>query len=97
MNVNNVNFYPGFFPATAAPVQQNSFCFVHIDVDIYQSVIDCCVFYYPRLPAGGALVFDAYGDLSCPGARQAVEEFFAERPEQPRYLPTGQCLVVRLP
>lgn len=93
----NLCFYPGFFPATAGPVQERSFCFAHIDVDIYQSVMDCCAFYYPRLVTGGILIFDDYGDLSCPGARQAVEEFFSDKPEQPCYLPTGQCLVVRLP
>ncbi len=37
-----VHFYPGFFPATAGPIEPFAFCFVHIDVDIYRSVLDSC-------------------------------------------------------
>ena len=45
----------------------------------------------------GFLVFDDYGFPSCAGARRAVDEFFANKPEVPLCLPTGQCLVVKLP
>jgi O-methyltransferase len=70
---------------------------VHIDVDIYQSVRDCIRFLYPRLVPGGFMVFDDYGFPSCPGARRAVDEAFASLPEVPLCLPTGQCLVIKLP
>jgi O-methyltransferase len=43
------------------------------------------------------MLFDDYGFWSCPGARQAVDEFFADKPEAPFALPTGQALVARLP
>jgi O-methyltransferase len=33
--------------------------------------------------------------MSCPGARQAVDEYFAARPEVPLVLPTGQAVVFR--
>ena len=88
---------PGFFPQTAAGLEGDAFALVHVDVDIYRSVLDSCAFFYPRLVAGGVLVFDDYGWTSCPGARAAVDEFFGDRPEQPVYLPTGQAVVVRLP
>jgi O-methyltransferase len=91
----NVRFHPGFFPATAGPIQRTTFCLVHADVDIYQSVLDCCRFFYPRLVAGGVIIFDDYGRNSCPGAKQAVDEFFADTPEQPVYVPTGQAFVVK--
>jgi O-methyltransferase len=35
----NVRLYKGFFPSTAQPVEQRSFALVHIDVDIYTSVL----------------------------------------------------------
>ena len=92
----NVRFHPGLFPLTASEVEQRTFCLVHIDVDIYQSVLDCCRFFYPRLHPGGAIVFDDYGFLTCPGGKMAVDEFFADKPEHPCYLPTGQCVVIRL-
>lgn len=92
----NVKFYPGRFPDTAAGLRDNRFAMTHIDVDIYQSVNDCMEFFYPRLAPGGIMVFDDYGFVTCPGAKQAVDEFFAEKPEWPCYLPTGQCVVIKL-
>ena len=91
----NVHFYKGFFPATAGPIESLRFCMVHIDADIYKSVKDSCVFFYPRMEKGGIMVFDDYGFPSCPGARKAVDEFFADKPESPVYLPSGQCVVFR--
>jgi len=46
---------------------------------------------------GGCMIFDDYGFPSCPGARRAVDEAFADKPEIPLCLPTGQCMVVKLP
>lgn len=93
----SAHFYQGIFPATAQPVAELQFCFVHIDVDIRSSVSACCTFFYPRVVPGGIVVFDDYGDISCPGAKDAVEEFFASKREKPVYLPTGQCVAVKLP
>lgn len=90
-----VSCIAGIFPETAAPVLNRQFALVHIDVDIEQSVRDCLEFFYPRMLAGGALIIDDYGFLSCVGARRAVDEYFMSRPEQPLYLPTGQCVVFR--
>jgi len=70
---------------------------VHIDVDIYQSVKDCCEFFYPRLHAGGVMLFDDYGKWTCPGAKLAVDEFFATKPEKRFYFPSGQCFVIKQP
>ncbi len=93
----NVRLYQGFFPATSGPIEDSAFCFVHVDVDIYQSVLDCCRFFYPRLVPGGVLIFDDYGRHSCPGATMAVDEFFADKPEQPVYVPRGPAFVVKQP
>jgi O-methyltransferase len=92
----NISLYPGFFPATAAPIEHLKFSMVHIDVDIYQSVIDCCKFFYPRIQRGGIMVFDDYGFTSCPGARAAVDEFFSDKPEKAVYLPTGQSAAIKI-
>jgi O-methyltransferase len=93
----NVAYYPGFFPETATPVASTRFSLVHVDADIYKSVHDCCSFFYDRLLPGGFMVFDDYGFLRTPGSKEAVDDFFLEKPEYPCYLPTGQCLVVKAP
>lgn len=92
----NIHFYKGIFPETAEPIMDTSFCLVHIDVDIYKSVLDCCDFFYPRMVQGGIMIFDDYGFLSCPGAKEAVDTYFLDKPETPVYLPTGQAIVMRL-
>ncbi len=92
----NLFFYPGFFPATAKPIAVKEFCLVHIDVDIYQSILDSCQFFYSRLIKGGLMLFDDYGLKSCPGAKEAVDGFFQDKKESPIYLPTGQCLIIKL-
>ncbi len=88
-------FHPGVFPASAqGDAAASSYCFVHVDADLYRSVHDSCVFFYPRLAPGATMIFDDYGFSTCPGVRKAVDEFFADKRQKPIYLPTGQALVI---
>ena len=91
-----VRIHPGFFPETARSLKGDIFSMVHVDVDIYKSILDCMVFFYPKLVPGGVMIFDDYGYITCPGAKLAVDEFFINKPEKPCYFPTGQCLVIKL-
>ena len=88
-----VVFHPGLIPQTFEGLETRRVAFAHVDVDIYRSVVDCCEFLMPRMVPGGFVVFDDYGFPSCPGARQAVDEFFRDRPERPLVLSTGQAVV----
>lgn len=89
--------YPGFMPGTFADLDgDTSFSFVHVDVDIYPTALDCCRWFWPRLSRGGAIVFDDYGFYAYrKGIRAAVDEFFAETDEKPIVLPTGQAVVIK--
>jgi len=93
---NNVHFNEGMIPQSLDVVQDRSFSFVHVDLDIYSSIRAACQFFYPRLERGGILLFDDYGYPSCPGARTAVDEFFADKPEITVVMVTGQCSVIKL-
>jgi len=86
---------PGFIPDTFAGLESAKIAFAHIDVDIYRSILDCLEFIWPRLSLGGFIVFDDYGFPSCPGARSAVDEFFAKESCVPLCLPTGQAIVFK--
>lgn len=90
-----VEYHPGLIPDTFRGLEDKRFAFAHIDVDLYKSVRDCCAFVYPRTPARGIMLFDDYGLPSCPGARAAVDEFFADKPEFPLVLRTGQAIVIK--
>ena len=93
----NARCVQGLVPETLAAVRDRSFSFVHIDLDIYQAIKSACEFFYPRMQPGGVMLFDDYGHSSCPGARAAVDEFFADKPEVKISLITGQCSVQKLP
>lgn len=92
----NISFYPGLIPHSLAPVQDRTFSFVHVDLDIYSAIMSACEFFYPRIERGGILLFDDYGYASCPGARAAIEEFFAGKPEVLTVMDTAQCVVRKL-
>lgn len=84
--------YKGFIPDTFLGLE-GKIAFVHVDVDIYKSVIDCCQFIWPRLSTGGVMVFDDYGFAQTRGGKEAVDEFFADKKTLPIVLPTGQAIV----
>ena len=91
-----IDYRKGWIPQTFEGLEDRAFCFAHIDLDLYQGILDSLEFLYPRTTKGGVFVFDDYGFPSCPGARKAVEAFFADKPEQPLALMTGQALVVKV-
>lgn len=84
---------PGFIPDTFAGLEDHRIAFAHIDVDIYRPILDGLAFIWPRLTRGGFIIFDDYGFPSCPGARQAVDEFFLDKACVALCLPTGQAIV----
>jgi O-methyltransferase len=90
-----IHLHVGLIPDTFAGLEDHRIAFCHCDLDIYRSILDCCAFSYPRLLPGGFLIFDDYGFPTCSGARAAVDEFFADKPETPLVLHTGQAIVCR--
>jgi len=88
-------FKPGWIPESFAGMDDVKLCFAHIDLDLHKSILDALAFIYSRLSSGGAIVFDDYGFASCPGARKAVDDFFAGKPEKPFVLSTAQAIVIK--
>jgi len=89
-----VVIHRGWIPEKFGEVAHETFCFVHIDVDLYQPTLDSLRFFFPRMAPGGVVVLDDYGFTTCPGAHRAVREFMAGRPEHVVHLPTGQGIVI---
>ncbi len=85
----------GWIPEAFTHLPETQFCFVHIDVDLYQPTLDSMEYFYPRMVTGGVVVCDDFGFTSCPGARQAVTEYMQRRPEPVLHHPTGQGIVVK--
>lgn len=103
-NYPNVILIKGLFPAIANQIPENQFALVHVDTDLYRSVLDCCKYFFPKLVPGGIMIFDDYGFPTTPGAKQAVDEYFTGKyceqkivriisPDQNKMIPTGQYFV----
>jgi O-methyltransferase len=94
---NFINYYKGWIPDRFNEVQDKSFSFVHIDVDLYQPIKDSIEFFYPRLADRGIMVFDDYGyTAQFPGAKKAIDELIEElRPTFFLTLPSGQAFLIK--
>jgi hypothetical protein len=90
-----VEFHPGWIPTRFADVAELEFSLVHIDVDLYEPTKASVEFFYPRVAAGGLMIFDDYGSAKCPGAKWAIDEFFADKKESLVHLPTSQAFMIK--
>lgn len=82
----SIELHQGLFFNTLPRIAGKHFCFAHIDADLYESVKQACEFVYPRMTKGGVMLFDDYGAATCPGAKKAVDEFFAAKLEKPTHV-----------
>ena len=91
------DYHSGFVPDTFSEVADiPEYSFVHVDVDIYPAVLECCKWFWPRMTAGGVMVFTTYGAYPYRYAtRAAVDEFFAQETDKPIILPNAQAIVIK--
>jgi hypothetical protein len=94
-----IEFHVGFVPGTFAELDQRSrFGLVHLDMDLFQSTLDGCKWFWPRVVPGGAMILDDYGAWPHrKAARAAADQYFATLPEKVIALPTGQGIVIKYP
>ena len=64
----------GRFPGTSIGID-DSFCFVSIDTDLYEPILQGLIFFYPRLEKGGYIFIHDFNNKEYKGAREAVLKF----------------------
>jgi len=94
----NFEMHVGYFSDTLREMKNRenlTFSFAHIDADLYQSILECLGFCYPLMAKGSVIIFDDYGSPTCLGAKQAVDEFFEDKPETvvPLSQPSYACII----
>jgi hypothetical protein len=94
---NRVYYYPGLFPDTGQKLAKSmvKFCFVNLDVDLYESTLNSLKFFYPKMNQGGFILSHDYLTISCPGVTKAYDEFFIDKPEPIIELWDSQCLIIK--
>ena len=85
--------HEGMFPETARVVENKTFCFVHLDLDLYKSTKSALEFFWPRMVKGGCIIVHDY--IQAIGVREAVDEFFEDKNAVPIELYLRQCLIVK--
>lgn len=87
--LNNIKLYKGSFDEVFPSLRDKTFCFAHVDADIYLSVKQCIIFLIDRMAPEGIIYFDDYNAQSCPGATKAVDELLDK--SSITVLPHCQC------
>ena len=75
----NVKIVKGIFPDSVEHIENTKFSFVHLDVDLYKSTIDCLRYFFPRMINGGIILIH---DFHTDGIKKAIKEFSSENPIQ---------------
>lgn len=78
----HVRLVEGYLERTLPRYADQQFCFVHLDVDIYESYRVALEFFYPRMASSGVILLDEYDDPTWPGCNKAVDEFLFDKPER---------------
>lgn len=83
-----IHYIKGYFPETARHIPENcKFCFVNLDVDLYEPIKAGLEYFYPRMSPGGIIVIHDYANSWWPGVKKAVNEFLSGKPEKLTLLP----------
>lgn len=69
----------GYFPDTAVGLENETFCFVNLDMDLYKPQLEGLRFFYDRMVSGGVILLHDYYHKELPGVKVAVDEFLSER------------------
>lgn len=86
----NIKIKKGLFPKTTKGLENEKYCFVHIDVDIYSSTLYGLQYFYERLTIGGTILIDDFyfenelrsdNLVRFPQVREAIEEYFNTKAE----------------
>lgn len=88
---NNIELKKGWIPEVFKDVEDKTYSFVHVDVDLYEPTKESIEYFWPKIVDGGVLICDDYGSYKTEGARKAVNDSFKKH--NILELPTGQAII----
>ncbi|MDY0301371.1 MAG: TylF/MycF/NovP-related O-methyltransferase [Trichlorobacter sp.] len=93
-----VEILKGWIPEVLSELPDQTYRFVHVDVDLYDPTIACLEYFFSRLLPGGIIIVDDYGPWPTgewPGCRAAVHEFSYRHSMPFATLDTGNVVIVK--
>lgn len=82
----------GFFPETTVGLENEKFCFVNLDMDLYKPTLEGLKFFYPRMSKGGCILIHDYFSDVYSNIKQAIKDFEEEKNIILNKLPIGDEL-----
>lgn len=68
-------FIKGYFPQSTSQMPSDlRFCFVNLDADLYQPILEGLNYFYPRMIRNGVILIHDYFSPYYTGVKQAVDE-----------------------
>ena len=77
-NKRNCIIKKGYFPNTTLGLEDEEYCFVSIDVDLYVPTYEGLKYFYPRISKGGYIFVHDYNNKFYKGVKEAVNRFCDE-------------------
>lgn len=90
----NVLIHKGYFPETAMGLQ-SKFCFVNLDLDLYEPTYNGLVFFGERMVKNGVILVHDYFSDTFKGPKAAVDRYLEERKLIEKY-PIGDGISIML-
>lgn len=90
--------HKGYFPETAIgnQVEKETFCFVNLDMDLYEPTYQGLMFFGKRMEHNGVIVIHDYFTDHFKGPRQAISRFMEESGQNLQMLPIGDGISVAI-
>jgi hypothetical protein len=85
----------GYFPQTAEGID-DLFCFVNLDLDLYQPTFEGLKFFWEKMVDGGVILVHDFFGIDYPNVKTAVFDFEKQLGERLRMLPIGDALSIAI-
>ena len=90
----NVVICKGYFPESARKIKEE-FCFVNLDMDLYEPTYNGLLFFEDKMMKGGIILVHDYFAENFKGPKEAVDRYLSEKPCA-RILPIGDGVSIMI-
>jgi hypothetical protein len=95
----NIKIIKGYFPDVIKDdidFNNQKFSFVHLDVDTYQSTLNCLMYFYDKMIKNGIILTHDYSNTNALGVNKSFNEFFKDKSEHIIHLFDTQGMIIKI-
>lgn len=91
----NIEVHKGYFPETAKGIN-SKFCFVNLDLDLYEPTYQGLIFFCDKMVSGGVILVHDYFAENFKGPKEAVDKFINECKGKYQIFPIGDGISIMI-